>query len=131
MNRRLIWVLAYLVLSGCQTASEPPAPVSNVDCPSPSPCDDTDPEAWLPVGPGLGPPVLGPIVTPTAYHPLSPLCPPTTQVAARLRSIAFPSVRPANEPETTPDPSDYDCDPPEAPLLRAARPHPNRNLVAR
>ena len=126
MNRRLIWVLAYLVLSGCQTASEPAAPVSDVDCPSPSPCDDTDPEARLPVGPGLGP-----IVTPTAYHPLSPLCPPTTQVAAWVRSIAFPFVRPANEPETTPDPSDYDCDPPEAPLLRAARPHPNRNLVAR
>ena len=65
MNRRLIWVLAYLALSGCQTASEPAAPVSDVDCPSPSPCDDPDPEALLRVGPALGP-----IVTQTAYHPL-------------------------------------------------------------
>ena len=131
MSRRLIWVLAYLVLSGCQTASEPAAPVSDVDCPSPSPCDDTDPEARLPVRPGLGSPGLGQIVTSTAYHPLSPLCPPTTQVAAWLRSIAFPSIGPANERETAPDPSDYDCDPPEDPLLRARRSHPDQNLAAR
>jgi hypothetical protein len=116
MNRRLIWVLACLVLCGCQTASEPAAPVSDVDCPSPRPCDDTDPQAWLPVGPALGP-----VLTPTAYHPLSPLCPPTTQVVVWLRSIAFPSVRPPNEPQNWHDPSDYDCDPPEAPLLRASR----------
>jgi hypothetical protein len=126
MNRRLIWVLTCLVLCGCQTASERAAPVSDVDCPSPGPCDDTDPEARLPVGPALGP-----LVTPAAYHPLSPLCPPTTQFATWLRSITFPYVRRADEPGITHDPSDYDCDPPEAPLLRAWRPRSGGNLAAR
>jgi hypothetical protein len=71
------------------------------------------------------------MVVRTAYRPLFPGCPNTLQVKAQLRGIAFHAVRPDAEPETGDDPSDWDCDAPEAPLLRAWRWLPDRNLAAR
>jgi hypothetical protein len=100
--------------------------MSDVNCPSYNPCDDPDPEARLPLGP-----VPGPVVTLAAWHPLWPGCPSTLQVMARLRPIAFQAVRPDEAPETAPDPSDWVCDPPEAPLLRAGRGRPDQDLAAR
>jgi hypothetical protein len=38
---------------------------------------------------------------------------------ARRRAIVFRAARPDNEPTDDSDPSDWECDPPEAPLLRA------------
>jgi len=40
---------------------------------------------------------------------------------ALVRPIVFHAVKPGEEPETDPDPSDFVCDSPEAPLLRAWR----------
>jgi hypothetical protein len=48
---------------------------------------------------------------------------------ARLRPIVFQAVRPDAEPETDPDPSDWVCDPPEDPLLRAGRDRERQHFV--
>jgi hypothetical protein len=106
MNRRPIWVPLCLALCGCQTIGGPVAPVLD-DCPNISPCDDdpdTDARLLLSHTPG-------PVVIQADWRPPLPGCPTTLQVMARLHR---------DEPdETAPDPSDYVCEPPEAPLLRA------------
>lgn len=125
MSRWPIWVLACLALCGCQTAGGPIAPVSSVDCPQPTLCDDPESDSLLQA------PATGPLVIKTAWRPLFPGCPTTLQVKARLHPIAFNAVRPEVAPETGNDPSDWDCDPPEAPLLRAWRWRPEQDLAAR
>lgn len=125
MNRwPIIWLLGCLALCGCQ-ASGRVAPRTD-DCPSFNPCDDPDTDARL-----LGKPTPGmPVVTPVAYQPLWPGCPATLHVMARLRPVSFHAVRPGENPEPASDPSDWVCDPPEAPLLRAGR-RPDNELTAR
>jgi hypothetical protein len=118
MNQWPIWVLACLGLCGCQ----PPGPVSDEPCPSPSPCYDEDFETRLLRGPGT-------LVREAAYRRLWPGCPETIQVMARMRPVVFKAVRPDNEPDNDADPSDWACDPPEAPLLRAGRDREGRQLV--
>jgi hypothetical protein len=127
MNRWPISVLACVVLCGCQLTAGPAAPVSNMDCPTPSPCDDSSSESWMPA---KSAPVA--VVALAAYKPFWPGCPTTLQVMARPapRPIAFKAVRP-EEPETAPDPSDWVCDPPEAPLLRAGRQPVGQGLASR
>jgi hypothetical protein len=132
MNRWPIWVLACLAFGGCQTG---PASVSNEPCPNINPCDDTDSRLRPPAP--LSPPRLppGPTPVPVAAFasglPLWPGCPTTLQVMATPHRITFHAVRPSEEPETTdPDPSDWVCEEPEAPLLRAGR-APEHDLAVR
>ena len=127
MHRWPIRLLICVALYGCATVNRPPTPVSDVDCPTPSPCDDPDQDALLRPGPKFRPAALQ-----VAYRPLWPGCPTTLQVMARLHSIAFQAVRPSDEDADAPsDPSDWTCDPPDAPLLRAGRFRPDQNLATR
>jgi hypothetical protein len=121
MNRRLIWFLAGLALCGCQMGG---GPVSD-DCPSPNPCDDLGQQGRLPLSPSPLP------TTPAAWRPLWPGCPSTLQVMARPSPIVFRTVRPEEAPETAPDPFDWVCEPPEAPLLRAGRQRPDQDAAVR
>jgi hypothetical protein len=122
MNRFPIWVLACIALCGCQSASGPAGPMSDEPCPSPSPCYDSDFDARLLLGPGT-------LVAEAVYRQLWPGCPATIQVMARMRPVVYKAVRPDNEPPTDSDPSDWACDPPEPPLLRAGRNREWRRLV--
>jgi hypothetical protein len=127
MNRWPIWVLACLALCGCQSG---PASVSNEPCPNINPCDDTD-SRLLPPGfllPGTTPVPVAALAT---GLPLWPGCPTTLQVMATPHRIAVHAVRPSETPETTaPDPSDWVCEGPEAPLMRAHL-RPEHDLAAR
>jgi len=127
MKRRPIWVLVCLASVGCQTV---PASVSNDPCPNIDPCDDTD-SRLLPPDP-TGMPAPAPVAARlTAGLPLWPGCPATLQVMAAPHSIDFHAFRPGEAPETTgPDPSDWVCEGPEAPLMRAAR-RPEHAFAAR
>jgi hypothetical protein len=119
MHRWLIWLLAGISLCGCQVGGGPVL----VDCPSPDPCDDTGQEA---------PPLFAaPAVTFAAARPLWPGCPSTLQVMARPHPIVFRAIRPDDEPETAPEPSDWVCDGPDAPLLRAGRWAPAQDVARR
>jgi hypothetical protein len=106
MNRWLIWLLAGIALCGCQMRGG----AASEDCPAPDPCDETGQ-------------VVRPLFTATltAARPLWPGCPSTLQGMARPHPIVFRAVRPEDEPETAPDPSDWVCEGPEAPLLRTRR----------
>ena len=86
------------------------------DCPTLSPCDEAGLEVWP-----LPPPLAAPVGTFVASRPLWPGCPSTLQAIARSHPIAFRAVRPHDEHETVPDPSDWVCEPPEPPLLRVDR----------
>ncbi|MGA3003902.1 MAG: hypothetical protein ABSE20_19475 [Acetobacteraceae bacterium] len=119
MNRWLILLLVGFALGGCQAAG---GPVSD-DCPSPDPCDDTGQEAR--------PLFAAPMVTFAAARPLWPGCPSTLQVMVRPRPIVFRAVRPDDEPEAAPDPDDWVCEAPEAPLLRADLRRSEQNVAAR
>jgi hypothetical protein len=101
-------------------------PVSSADCPQPTLCDDPESDSLLLQAPGSGSRVVQ-----AAWRPIFPGCPTTLQVKAQMRHIAFKAVRPDQEPDTDTDPSDWGCDPPEAPLLRAWRWRPDRDLAAR
>jgi hypothetical protein len=122
MNRWPILALACFGLCGCQ-AGGIGAPLSNVDCPSPNPCDDPDSDALL--GPG-------PLTVRVAYQPLKPGCPSTLQVMARLRPVAFQATRSRTAPDES-DPDQYDsvCAPPDPPLLRAGHWPPGRTFATR
>ena len=114
-----------LALGGCQTG---PASVSNEPCPNINPCDDTD-SRLLPAAPTRRPATVPVAARLTAGLPLWPGCPATLQVMAPPRPIAFQSVHPVETPKTTgSDPSDWVCEGPEAPLLRAA--HPGKRDLA-
>ena len=108
MQRWLIWLPVGVVLCGCQARGS----VSD-DCPTLSPCDEAGLEVW--------PSVRMPVETLVASKPLWPGCPPTLQVIARPHPIAYRAIRPAPEQEAVPDPSDWVCEAPEAPLLRVDR----------
>ena len=113
MRKWPIWVLPCLVfVCGCQTGVRPAVPMTDMPCPSPNPCDDPDTDALLRLDPGHGRPVAI-----AEYQPLKPGCPTTLQVHAWLRPIGFPAARPD---EFEQDWSDWVCEEPEAPLLRAA-----------
>ena len=109
MDRWLIWWLIGVGLCGCQMGR---GPVS-VDCPALDPCDDS---ARV-----VRPLLAEPGVTLAAARPLWPGCPASLQVMAQPHPIVFRAVRPEDEPERAPDPSDWVCEGPEAPLLRAGR----------
>jgi hypothetical protein len=126
MSRWPIRILVCVALCGCQSAQGPDGSRSDADCPTLSPCDDPSSESLLPPGSDLKP-----AVTQAAWHPIWPGCPTTLQVMARLHPIAFRAVRPLAAPEPDTDPSDWVCDPPEVPLLRAGRWRPDQNLAAR
>jgi len=114
MKKWLIWVLACHILCGCQASGGPADPMTDEDCPSPHACDDPDTDARLPLGP-----FQRQGVTVAEYKPMKPGCPSTLQVmASRSWPIAF-GLRAGTVPETAPDPSDFFCEPPEAPLQRA------------
>lgn len=119
MNRRLIWLSIGVGLGGCQMGG------SHVleDCPSPDPCDDT--------GQVVRPLFAAPAPALAAARPLWPGCPSTLQVMARPHPIVFRAIRPGEEPETAPDPSDWVCEGPEAPLLRARRGGSGQDVVRR
>jgi hypothetical protein len=122
MKRWPILALVCFGLCGCQ-AGRIGASMSNLDCPSPNPCDDPDSEALL----GTGPTTIK-----VAYRPLKPGCPSTLQVMARLHPVAFQATRPRTAPEES-DPDQYEsvCAPPDAPLLRAGPWHLGRTLATR
>jgi len=122
MNRWPIWFLAGLALCGCQIAG---GPVST-DCPSPNPCDDPGQEARLLLGQAPQP-----VATLVAWRTLWPGCPSTLQAMVRGHPIVFQTVRPEEAPETAPDPSDWVCEPPEAPLMRAGRQRPDHDVAIR
>jgi hypothetical protein len=123
MNPWLICLLAGLALCGCQAAG---GPVSD-DCPSPNPCDDPGQESWR--LPGTIP---GRAATLAAWQPLWPGCPSTLQVMARPHPIVFRAVRPDEVvPDRASDPSDWDCELPEEPLLRADGSHPGKDVANR
>jgi hypothetical protein len=109
MNRWLIRLLAGIALCGCQAGGRP----VSTDCPEPDPCGDTGHDAR--------PLFTMPEVTLATAPPLWPGCPSTLQVLARPHAIVFRAIRPTEEPETAADPSDWVCEGPEAPLLRARR----------
>jgi hypothetical protein len=119
MNRWLIWLLIGVGLCGCQMGG---GPVSD-DCPAPDPCDDTSQAAQ--------PLFAAPGVTLAAGRPLWPGCPSTLQVMARPYPIVFRAVRPEEPPETDPDPSDWVCGAPDAPLLRAGTRRTNQAVASR
>jgi hypothetical protein len=121
MNPWLIWLLAGCVLCGCQAAG---GPVSD-DCPSPNPCDDPGQQALQPR------PVATPEVAQVAWKPLWPGCPSTLQVMAQPTPIVFHAVRPEDQPEAAPDPSDWVCELPEAPLQRAGAQRTNQVVTTR
>jgi hypothetical protein len=119
MNRRLIWLLVVVGLCACQTGG---GPVSS-DCPSLNPCDEA--------GQDVRPLFAAPVVTLATAMPLWPGCPSTLQVMARPHPIVFRAVRPDEEPETAPDPSDWVCEMPEAPLLRTDWPRSGQAVAGR
>jgi hypothetical protein len=126
MTRWLIWFWIGLALCGCHVAGRAAAPTSNTDCPAPDPCDDAGSDSQM--IPAYGP---VPTVRLAEKHPLWPGCPASLQVMARLHPIAFHAVRPDETPDSDTDPSDWFCDPPEAPLLRAGPLRPARDVAAR
>jgi hypothetical protein len=107
MNRWLIWLLTSIALGGCQAGGRP----VSTDCPQPDPCSATRE--------GARPLFAAREVTLADALPLWPGCPSTLQVLARPHPIVFRAV--TEEPQTAADPSDWVCESPEAPLLRARR----------
>jgi hypothetical protein len=122
MTRWPILVVTSLALCGCQTGGGQAARGSD-DCPAPTLCGDPDPEAALPLGAASGQFAV--------WRPLFPGCPSTLQVMARPHPIVYRAVRPLEAPQTGGDPSDWVCDPPEAPLLRAMRWRSDQDLATR
>jgi hypothetical protein len=116
MNRWLIWLVGGFALCGCQTGG---GPVSS-DCPAPSPCDEAG-RALFAV----------PVSTITAATRLWPGCPSTLQVMALPHPIVFRAARTDEVPEIGPDPSDWVCELPEAPLLRTDRRRAGQTVAGR
>jgi hypothetical protein len=125
MRRWPIRILTCLALCGCQPSSRLAAPLSDVDCPSPNPCDDPGTEARL-----IPVPVPRPELILADYKPLKPGCPTTLQVMASPRPIAF-GLRLGVSPDAATGPTDFFCQPPEAPLLRAGPRRQGQNLASR
>ena len=121
MHRWLIWFPASVILCGCQFAQQP----MSDDCLPPNPCYESGSEERLPVGAAPGP-----VVTLADLRPLWPGCPSTLQVMLRPHPILYHAARPADQPETAADPSDWFCAPPDPPLLRATRPRSGPGVTA-
>jgi hypothetical protein len=121
MSRWLIWLLIGIALCACQTRGNS----ALGDCPDAlGPCDEAGKER--------SPRFAAPVVALAATKPLWPGCPSTLQVMAPLHRIVFHAVRPQEQPDTSPDnPSDWVCEAPEAPLLRAGLHSQGQLAVAR
>ena len=126
MHRWPIWVLACTALCGCQAGL-----TRDDSCPYLILCEDPGSDAML----RMGSPPLGStsrrVVTRAAWQPPRPGCPTSLQVMPRPAQIVFHAVKPDEAPDAPSDPSDWACEPPEAPLLRAGTWRSGRHLAAR